>query len=401
MERIRTSGKLLAAAAVLIWPIISSCQGDSSTPEFNSGASPSAEVLSPNSSPATSYPRPIGPFANSRWSGKRLKVDRLLHDDGTNLMAYSIEGEAETVWTHPPAAVTGLAAAPNGTAVAMTVNLPRGEGQGISSVLYWLKEDGVVQTVDAVGGKQSIVAPIFLRPPTLPRSKPRLYWLRFSDRLDEHGRMETSVWVMTESGPAQVSVPLRYGEGVFDISGYPGGAFFTVSLYRRNDIPTRLEVIRNDDYVGGTDASLTLWGNFESRANTDIFTGPAWVSPGVYVVPIAHEFFLKQYTLRRFSIRCELYGSEIVYRGSEIDFGFDIPWQMVPAGRDKVFVLSSKDAKMLMSGEPATWTILSLDEGRLIDSTIEWGQGPWTWVAPAAPIVPPPIDCSKTEWVWP
>ena len=48
-------------------------------------------------------------------------------------------------------------------------------------------------------------------------------------------------------GNREVTVPLRYEEAVFRIAGYPGAPWFSFTLFRTNDIPTRLEVLLNQD----------------------------------------------------------------------------------------------------------------------------------------------------------
>lgn len=138
----------------------------------------------------------------------------------------------------------------------------------------------------------------------------------------------TEVMVLGDKAPTHVDVPLRYEEAPWEIHGYAGSWMFTVTLFRTNDVPTRLEVLQNVDFgQAATDASLTLWGDLEKPVNTDAFTGVAWLTPTEYVVLVVQEFYPERFSLRLFRFGCEQYGSHVVYRGRGIDPGYsDAPW---------------------------------------------------------------------------
>jgi hypothetical protein len=348
-----------------------------------------------------------GPFDGLRWSGRPVPVGRLLHDDGTRLWSLGLDGSREPVWRHPPAAVTTVAASAGGRRIALGVTAedrrhlsPRDP----SAFLYVLEPDGSIGRIDTLDGFRVVTSPVFLRAPTEPAGPQRLYWIRFSDGIDDAGRLATQVMV-DDGGPRRVVVPLRYAEGVIDLHAYPGGSAFTLTLFRQNDIPTRFAILRNDDGSGATDAALTLWGANEARADTDSGVGVAWTTERDYVVPVVHEFHPDGYTLRRFRLGCEPEGSEVVYAGREIDRGYeDLPWHLLPAGRSRVLVLTDRDARGIVAGTVGriAWHAVDLDSGRLRPTQVPWPRdgGGWAWVSP------PPREqvrdgCGDTRWVYP
>ncbi|MEX0989424.1 MAG: hypothetical protein WD206_03890 [Actinomycetota bacterium] len=346
---------------------------------------------SPSAGTPAPSPVPSGPFGTARWSGEPVPTGALLHDDGRTLWSIALDGDRSAVWRHPEAFVHRVAASEDGRRVALAVT--RGDDRSLgpedpSAFLYVLEPDGSVRTVDVVDDYRVIEAPTFLRPPTTPRGPERVYWIRFADGIDDRGRLETDVMV-DDGGPRRVALPLRFAEGVIDVYGYPGASRFSVTLFRQNDVPTRFEILRNDDEGRSTDAALTLWGNNEPRAQTDSGVGVAWISPTDYVIPVVHEFFARGYTLRRFRVGCEAMGSEVVYRGTGIDRGYEeVPWQLLPAGARRVLVLRSADVRRIADGRAAfaRWHTIDLRSGRLIETSITWrpGEGGWTWVAPAS-----------------
>jgi len=350
----------------------------------------------------------VGPFAGLSWPGGRVPVGALLHDDGTTLWSITLDGDRTAVWEHPQVYPESLAAGPGGARVAMSVLLPSETTDDLSSVLYVLEEDGSIRTADAVKGFLTLESPMFVRPPTEPDTPPRLYWLRFGETVSfATGRLNTHVMVETEKGPAEVVVPLRNHEAVFGFNSYPGAAIFTITLFRQNDVPTRLEILRNLDYSrSATDASLLLWSDNESRANTDIFDGVAWLTPELYVVPIAHEFYMGDYSLRLFKGYCEYLGSHVVYQGTDIGRGYaDYPWPLLPGGTDQVLVVSAKDEQALLDGQAGDvpWTAINIHTGTLTPTGARYEPGPWTWVAPQDDTNPPDRapDCTGWEWTWP
>ena len=125
-----------------------------------------------------------------------------------------------------------------------------------------------------------------------------------------------------KQGPTKIDIPLRYAEAPIDVYGYPGAGTFTLTLFRKNDVPTRYEILHNQDWTHSTDSSLHHWALNEPRTQTDSPVGVAWVSPQEYVVPVVMEFYPERYSLRLFRTGCEIYGSKVVYAGDEIDIGY-------------------------------------------------------------------------------
>ena len=267
-------------------------------------ATPSTlEQASTNTSTTTTVfvEEEAGPFAGLRWPGGRVPVGALLHDDGTTLWTVSLDGERTPVWKHPAIVPLELVVGPDGGRVAVSVLLASETTDDLSSVLYVLEEDGTIRTVDSVDDFVTLVSPMFVRPPTEPDTPARLYWVRLGEMVfPKTGRLDTRVMVETDQGPARVTVPLRYHEAVFAMQSYPGAVQFTVSLFRQNDVPTRLEIVENKDFNRtATDSSLLMWTDIEFRANTDTFDGVAWLAPDLYVIPVAHEFYLGDYRDRK------------------------------------------------------------------------------------------------------
>jgi hypothetical protein len=334
-------------------------------------------------------------------------VNVLLHDTGRELIAVRLTGKDRVVWRHPRARVVYVATSPDGSRVALSVALLPQSAREPSYALYLLDSDGTVKTVDVTREFRSIDYPIFLRPPTDLNGPEHLYWIRSSENVNRStGRLQTEVMVLTASGARPVAIPLRYGEAAFEIQGYPGAATFTMSLFHQNNVPTRLEVLKNVDYSQSTDASLTLWGEFEFRAATDNFVGVAWVSPTDYVVPVAHELYKSSYTLRLFRANCERYGSHIVYRGPGIDWGYaEVPWHMLPGGKHQVLVLGARDVARVRQGKAssAPWLAVHVPDGRTTRTGATWTrQGAWTWVSPRVDSNPRrQTRCSGISWTWP
>lgn len=362
------------------------------------------------STTSTTVPVPLqaGPLAGLSWPGGRVPAGALLHDDGTTLWSITLDGERTPIWNHPKVEPLALAAGPDGQRVAMTVLLPAQAMDEWSSVLYVLEEDGTVRTIDAVQGFFTVESPMFIRPPTEPDGPVRLYWLRFGEKVSTlTGRMDTHVMVETEAGPAEVGVSLRDHEEVFAFNSYPGAVVFTATLSRQGDTPTRLEILRNADYwLTALDASLLFWSDLRFRANTDIFDGVAWLTPNLYVVPVAQEFFMNDYSLRLSTTDCEFYGSHLVYQGTDIGRGYaEYPWPLLPGGTDQVLVVSAKDEEALLDGRATDvpWTAVDIHTGALTPIGAHYEPGTWTWVAPSDDTLPAEHPaCSDWEWnTWP
>lgn len=361
---------------------------------------------SPSPSTTASQPiAPTGPLAGETWPGGEVTPNALLHDDGTRLWRITLDGDRSLIWRHPKAHVVSIAASADGHELAISVDLPTDDGRQPSFVLYLLRNDGTVETVDVVDDFRTIDSPIFLTPPTERRSGARLYWLRVGEEVDELGRLDTQVMVLTDDGPREVEVPLRYAEAPFDVHGYPGAYVFTLALFRQNDVPTRLEILRNDDFSRSTDASLTLWGDNESRANTDIFVGVAWPTPIDYVVPVGNELAPERYELRLFRAGCEYLGYRVIYAGQDLDWGrSDVPWRILPGGGDQVLVLGRKGVSAIARhhADSTPWLALDLTTGRLSRTQAVWERGPWAWVSAEPRRYPNPrrSSCAGDDWTW-
>jgi hypothetical protein len=370
-------------------------------------AGPPGSTATPGAGPAAGDGGP-GPLDGLTWSGRRVPDGALLHDDGSRLWSVALDGRRRLVWNHPSVTVSQLAASPNGERVAMSVGLEPRRASQPSFRLYVLEADGSVRLADTTHAFRSIDSPVFLRPPSgREASRVRLYWIRTGESVDAFGRLDSEVMVLTGDGPREVRVPLRFTEAVFGIHGFSGAATATLTLFRQNDVPTRAEILRNDDHRSGvTPRSLTLWGNNEFRANTDVLNGVAWISPTEYVIPVAQRFHRARYELRLFRVGCESLGSHVAYGGTEIDWGYsELPWRILPAGSNRVLVLGADDVRGTDPDAPRAlrWLEVDLAEGRISPTRIAWDRGAWTWVAP-----PPRLEdrnegdaCGDLSWSWP
>jgi len=389
--------------------LVTACTGGSEPTEGRSGSGPS-----PRDHATSSLPAPTGPLAGLTWAAGSVPVGMLLHDDGRRLWAVPLHGKPELLWEHRAAHVYQIAAGPGGRTLAYSVMLPGRTAKEPSYVLYLLDSDGTVRTVDVVRNYLSIETPVFLHAPTDPEGPLRLYWIRMSQEVSlATGRLETQVMVLEPEGPAKVTVPLRYDEAAFGLYGYPGGSWtFSLSLFRTNDVPTRLEILMNDDVSGSAgDASLTLWGDIERPVNTDVFTGVAWLTPTEYVIPVAHEFFPNDYSLRLFRVGCEYLGSYVIYQGTGIDWGYsENPWPILPGGKDTVLVLGASDVKAVAAGKAkeAPWLAVNIISGKIVRTQAMWSPpgtllGWWTYVQPAQKVKPPTKapNCADLTWTYP
>jgi len=412
-SRTRTGRRYLVLTAALL--ALAAC-----TPETPGARSPAPSITTPSAgasaSPSPSaepLPEPLGPLAGLTWPAGSVPENVLLHDDGRRLWAVPLEGEPELLWEHPAARVYEIAAGPGGRELAYSVELRPRHARDPSWVLYLLRRDGTIETVDVVDDWRSIESPIFLQPPTDLEGPVRLYWIRTSQQVSpETGRLGSQVMVLGDEGLLHVEVPLRYEEAPWEIHGYPGSWLFGLTLFRTDDVPTRLEILENlDAYLAAQNASLTLWGDLESPVDTDIFTGVAWITALEYVIPIAHEFYPDKYSLRLFRFNCEPLGSHVIYEGTRIDWGYaEAPWPLLPGGPDRVLVLLARDVRRVRAGkaEGAYWYAVDVRTGRFSRTDAWWTPpgdllGWWTFVQPPSHLEPPTTspDCSDLSWTWP
>jgi hypothetical protein len=350
-----------------------------------------------------------GPLHTTRWPAGAIPSGVLLRDDGQHLWAITLTGKRMLLWRHTRVHVDDIAASPGGRMLALSVspNRPAVSAKDVSSFLYLLAGDGRVQLIDSVREYGTITSPIFLRAPTDPSRHIRLYWIRArEDFVHTTGRPMREVLVLDAGKPRVVTMALRYNEGPDMISGYPGSSLFSVTLLRRDNLPTRLEVLRNNDFAQLPNTSLTFWTQFVSIADTDVFTGVAWVSPREYVVPVAHRSYPGTYSLRLFRVTCEYYGWHRVYTGKGIDWGYtETPWPLLPAGPDSVLVLGAAGAKNVAEGRAKStpWLRVNTKTREITPTGAHWSPGGWwTFVQPAAASGPPrssaDAGCGKYAW---
>lgn len=415
-RRIQPTGRRYLVLTAALLALTASCTPGAGNEGRTPGPTPTAPgtATSPPATPISEgMPEPLGPLADLTWPAGSVPQNVLLDDDGRRLWAVPLEGERELLWEHPPARVYEIAAAPGGRELAYSVELPARRAEDPSYVLYLLRRDGTIQTVDVVDRWRSIESPIFLQPPTDLEGPVRLYWIRMSQDVSlQTGRLGSQVMVLGDEGPLPVEVPLRYMEAPWAIHGYPGSWLFQLTLFRTDDVPTRLEILENfDAYLAAQDASLTLWADLEGAVNTDIFTGVAWITPLEYVIPVAHEFYPRKYSLRLFRFNCESFGSHVVYRGTDIDWGYaEAPWPLLPGGPDRVLVLLADDVRRVTSGRARTapWYAVDVSTGEFTRTDARWSppgklRGWWTFVQPPSHLEPPTTspDCSDLTWTWP
>ncbi len=333
----------------------------------------------------------------------------LLHDDGTHLWDVPLSGRPRVLWTHPRVDVYQIAAAPDGIELAYSVGLPGGRG----SVLYELMPDGRIRAVATASDGTSMVSPVFVRPPTDPTGPLRLYWVaRASTALDPATQTpRLSVMTLGPRAPEPVVVPLRWGEAPFELSAYPGTPAIALMVFRRDNIPTRLEVLREDDlYAGARESSPTVWGYWQSVANTDVEAGVAWVSPTTYVAGVGQQDTLPVYSLKEFRYGCEFFGSHPVYTGSRLDLSTsDVLWPLLPFGSHTVLAIGRAAAAAAAAsgatGGPvrAPWLAIDLRTGSIRVTGADWdGNGAWTTVQPAVrfPLGATP-ECGGVRWTYP
>jgi hypothetical protein len=352
-----------------------------------------------------------GPLAGDHWPAGSVHAGMLLHDDGRRLWAVGLTGEPRLLWKHRPLSVYEITAAPDGRSLAYSVAVPTAsKKQQTSFFLYLLQSDGSITTVDSIKNFGSIESPIFLRAPTDPKGPVRLYWIRSHESLQPStARLDKQVMVHVNAASRQVRVALRLTEAPEDIWGYAGSPLFATTVFRHDNLPTRLEVLRTDDSAPLSSTSLTYWTQFAPVANTDVFTGVAWLTPLDYAVPVGQRFSPSEYSIRLFRAGCEYYGSHVVYRGTSIDTGSsETPWTMLPYGNHTVLVLLAKDLAALGAHKSsyARWFALDVRTGRMAPTQARWTPtGWWTYVQPDRHSETGPVSsasgCRGLSWTYP
>ena len=355
--------------------------------------------------PPARLPPPSGPLAGERWPAGSVHAGDLLHDDGRRLWRVPLHGQPKLVWTHRKARVYEIAAAPGGRSLAYSVTADPPPAAGApSAFLYVMRPDGSVQTVDTVHNYGSIESPVFLRTPSQEHGPVRLYWLRSHDSLargTEH--LQKTVVVLDGGLRRTVAVALRNNEALDGIWGYAGSPMLAVTTIRHDNLPTRLEALRLEHSPWPTE-----WAELGSAANTDDFSGIAWLSPREYVVPVnqlAHE----QTSLRLFRVGCEYSGSHVVYEGTAVDPGqWTVVWPLLAIDPTHLLVLGAGAIARVAAGASRTtpWLLLDVRTGRLERTDAHWSESGWWTVVQRPPNAGLPrsradADCGKYEWTFP
>jgi hypothetical protein len=334
-----------------------------------------------------------------------VRAGTLLHDDGVHLWNVPLEGEPKLLWTHSRIRTYEITAAPGAHAVAFSVSTdpPPKRASDPSFFLYLLRSDGRIDLVDAVRGFGSIESPRFLR--TSPDGPVTLYWIRSHEEVNPStGRLRKQVMMLDGDIAREVRVPLRYGEAADQISSYSGSPIFTLATFLRDDLPTRLQILRS------TVSAPSFWQQFGPVTSTDVFIGVAWITPREYVVPVAHRYYKKAYSLRLFRVGCEYYGSHVVYSGRAIDWGYEEAfWPLLPADRHHVLALGASDMQKIRTGaaSSAPWLLVDVRSGKITPTDAQWERGIGWWASvqqdtrQGLPTTDHDAACGKFSWTYP
>ena len=345
--------------------------------------------------------RPLGPLAGLRWPASKLPAGALVHDDGSRLWIVPLHGRPYVIWRHPRVPTYEIAAGPGGHELALSLSFENENPHKISSILYLLRPDGSIQTVDATYGFWSIETPTFIRAPTDPRGPVRLVWIRFDAGAMNPATdaIRSGVYMSVDGRPSPVAIALRDTEAPLGLASYPGTDTFSMSLFRVNNAPTRYEILENSDISGAgrKHKGLLRWSAFDSVANTDVppDDGPAWIRPGEFVTPIGHLDDRTQrwyYTLRVSDWACGYNGTHDAYTGQKVDPAQQISWRIQPIDANHVLVLLRADVARVADhrARTAPWYELDVWTGKLVRTQAMWSPiGWWTVTQPARPPTPP------------
>jgi hypothetical protein len=376
----------LALTLSLIGCSATSSRGGGVSPSGASGAD--GHSIAASSSPKqTGIPSDQGPFAGLHWNPLSLRPGSLLHDDGRRLWTFSPGGARSLVWSHPRAAVYELAADVDARTIAMVV----GSGRIQGAYLYLLQRDGSVKAIRRVSGGWDIWVPIFAKSPTDPHGPTRVYWTEHSPGLFDRGTDTPVMRTMTYdgSGVSPVRIPLLWGEAPWRLDSYPGNTTMSLTLFRRSNIPTFHQVLRNEDLIsGGASSSDLQLGYWQQIADTDSEAGVAWLSPNRYVIQVGKsprgDGAVPWSSLVAFEVGCEFAGGKTIWSGSMLDPGTFNAYSLLAP--DPSHILALEQA----SGSGSTrvshgWVSIDTRTGDLSRSHIRWSTGPWAAVRPAAP----------------
>lgn len=319
----------------------------------------------------------------------------LVHDDGSGLWIVPLHGRQRLIWRHPRIAVDQLTAGPGGHELALSITLTYPNPYHASSILYLMRPDGSIETVDAVRNLTRITAPAFIRPPSDPRGPVRLVWVRMSQsRLESSTGGPPGQVMMSVDGRARpVAIALLDGEGPLEISSYPGTDIYTLDLLRLDQEPTSLELRLDDDITGAgrPHPGPLRWSSLQFIGNTDDPSTPAWIRPGEFVTLLDHQDAAGWYSsVRVFDWSCGG-GSHVAGAGQRLDLDQGPSWQIQPIDRDHVLVLTAAEVARVADhrDRSAPWYELNVFTGRLVRTGARWSPvGSWTATRPAAPATP-------------
>jgi hypothetical protein len=375
---------------------------DVARPRAHQGGSPSGS-LGPSRPEGIPLPEDQGPFGGLTWHPRAVGAGSLLHDDGSHLWAYRPTGIRSLIWSHPPASVYELAADVYGRTIAVVVGSRAIEG----AYLYLLAPDGSVDAIRRVSNGWDIWVPIFAKAPTRPRGPTRIYWTEHSADGFDPATDTPIMRVMTLDGDRvkEVSVPLLWGQAPWRLDAYPGNSTMSLTLFRRSNVPTYHEVLRNEDLVsGGSDSSPTELGYWQQIANTDSEAGVAWLSPDTYVVQVGKsdsgDGAIGSSSLVLYRVGCEFEGGETLWSGSTIDPGTFHPYPLLAPDARHVLVLEQAPGR---GTTPAAkgWASIDVGSGDLSPSPVHWAPGPWASVRAPAKATDEGPSCRGFEGTWP
>ncbi len=393
----------LAPFALVI--ALSACSAPNSAPDAT--ATPVAtRAVSPASPSVGAVPGDVGPLGGLRWPAPSLQPGTLLHDDKLHLSAVPLSGgRPQVLWSHPKADVYRFAASPDGRELALAVGVGKPSGTP-STVIYLLGDDGSVLAVRQTPAEWSIASMVFVRAPTDPKGPVRLYWTESSSGSTFYMTTDTyPTRVMTYDGATvrHVDVPMPWGQSALLLDAYAGNSTSTLMAFRRDNIPTRFQVLRNNDMsAGATLSSPTTWGYWETIVDTDLPTQVAWLSPDDYVVGYGHSIHSESnipfYSLKRFRVGCEYAGSDTFWSGSTLDAGVtDSIWRMLSPDPTHVLVLG----RAAVSG-PTPWLSVDVNTGKVTRTSAIWTpEGAWTVVRSAEKPTNGIHSCGGVKWSWP
>jgi len=318
------------------------------------------------------------PFGAHLWPVGAVTAGMLLHDDGSRLWSYQLDGRRRLLWRHPSIRGEVAAAAPDGSELAYFVYA---HGR---QFLYLLSHDGRVRPVDAAAVKKGgwLNDASFIRPSANPRARIGLYWMRSVYR---RGNSVDTIRALRPRGSLPVAVALRTGEYPYRLAGYPGSPLFTLTLIRRVIPPPGSLLVLQDP---GQWRTPTRLGELLPLRETDNEHPVAWLSPTTFLLRARDG-------IRLFERRCFSAGSKVVYSGRGIDLS-DVDeglWPIVPVSGNRVLVMASlpaaatrdEAATMRANERPLHWAVLDLRTRSLARTRLVFHETGWVYVQPDRP----------------